>query len=81
MNLIFVQGKVVSNVEFDFIINSKNLSIARFDIELSNKSIVKCRAYDEVADFCYSKLKNTDNIFIEGEVTNMNIEIKYILLL
>ena len=41
MNLCFVIGKIVSEIEFKFIINSKNISIAYFKIELINKIIVK----------------------------------------
>lgn len=66
MNLCFLIGKIVSDIKFDFIINSKNISIARFDLELSNKSIVTVNGYDNVADFCYKKLKKEDVIFIYG---------------
>ena len=76
MNLVFVQGKIVSNIEFKFIINSKHTSIAIFEIELSNKAIVKVKAYNELADYCYSKLNKGDNVLIEGEL-NSNIEIVF----
>ena len=69
MNLCFLQGKVVSRIEFNFILNSKNISITNFEIELSNKSIITIKAYNELADFCYSKLKQNDKTFICGYYT------------
>lgn len=74
MNIVFVEGKIISDIEFNFIINSPNISIAIFEAELLNKSIVKIKAYNEHADYCYSKLNNGDIIFIEGYL-NSDIEI------
>lgn len=74
MNIVFIQGKIISDIEFKFIINSKNLSISIFQVELLNKSIVKIKAYNEDADYCYSKLNKGDIIFIEGYL-NSNMEI------
>lgn len=77
MNIVFVEGKIISDIEFNFIINSENVSIAIFEVELLNKSIVKIKAYNEQADYCYSKLNNGDIIFIEGYLnSNMEIIIK-----
>lgn len=66
MNVIFVQGKIIDEIEFKFIINNKNNSIALFKLKLLNKSIVKVKAYNELADYCYSKLNKGDIIFVEG---------------
>ena len=52
MNLVYIQGKVVSKIDFKFIINSKNISIAIFKVELRNKSVVVVKAYNEIADYC-----------------------------
>lgn len=77
MNIVFVEGKIITDIEFNFIINSENVSIAIFEVELLNKSIVQIKAYNEVADYCYSKLNNGDIIFIEGYLnSNMEIIIK-----
>lgn len=79
MNIVFIVGKIISNIEFNFIINSNNISIATFEIELLNKSVVQIKAYNELADYCYRKLKNKDIIFIEGYLnSNMEIIIKII---
>lgn len=74
MNIIFIQGKIISDIEFEFIINNKNKSIAIFKLELLNKSIVTVKSYNEFADFCYSKLSEGENVFIEGYL-NSNSEI------
>ena len=68
MNICIVAGKIVSEIEFKFIINNKNKSIVYFDLELSNKSIVKVKAYDEIADYSYWKLQQNDRVIIEGKV-------------
>ena len=74
MNIVFIDGKIISDIEFNFIINSPNISIAIFEAELLNKSIVKIKAYNELADYCYSKLNKNDVVFMEGYL-NSNMEI------
>ena len=76
MNLCFLIGKIISEINFKFVLNSKNISIVYFKIELNNKSIVKVKAYNELADYCYSKLKKNDIIAIQGYLNN---EIKIII--
>ena len=74
VNIVFIQGKIISDIEFNFIINKKNISIAIFEAELLNKSIVKIKAYNELADYCYSKLNKNVVVFMEGYL-NSNMEI------
>ncbi len=60
-------GKIISNIDFKFIINDKrNISIAIFEVELNNKSKITVIGYNEFADFCYSRLKKNDNIAFQG---------------
>ena len=68
MNLCILLGKVISEVEFKFILNGKHKSIAYFELELMNKSIVKVKAYDEMADYVYRKLKTGTTMIVEGEI-------------
>lgn len=79
MNICFLLGKVVDDVEFKFIYNSKNVSISMFKLMLSNKSIVECEAYDEIADYIYRNIKRDDLIFIEESIRNKNINIHNII--
>ena len=79
MNLCFLIGKIVSDIKFDFILNSKNISIVRFEVELSNKSTIKVKGYNNVADFCYNKLEINNKIFIFGSLyNNRHIIINYL---
>lgn len=68
MNLCILQGTIISNIEFKFIIKGKNKSIAYFDMLLSNKSIIRIKSYDEKADFVYRKFKQGGRIIIEGKI-------------
>ena len=70
MNICFFIGEICSEINFDFILNSKDISIARFDIELLNGSIIKVKGYNEIADYCYSILKQGMDIQIQGYINN-----------
>lgn len=79
MNEIFIIGKVVSKIEFKFIVNSKKyFSKIEFEIELNNQ-IFKVKGYNNIADYCYRRLKKNDNVFINGKIEgNIIINIKNI---
>lgn len=78
MNIVFIFGKIVSNIEFKFMINNKHISVVKFNVQLSNKSIIKVIAYDDMADKCYSELEKEDNISIIGNLLTQEILIKNI---
>ena len=73
MNICFFSGEIVSDVSFNFIISKdksfkkcRHFNICYFELSLSNKTTVKVKAYDELADFCYRNLKNRDYVFLYG---------------
>lgn len=68
MNEVFLIGKVVDDVKFDFIINSKKISIANFTIETLDEQKIYIRCYDKLADFSYRNLSNGDVVFIYGQL-------------
>ena len=68
MNKVFLIGKIITEIEFKFIINSKDISIASFKIETLDKQIIQIRAYNEIADYVYSKFYKNDIITIEGKL-------------
>ena len=74
MNVVFVSGKIISKIEFKFIINSKNISIATFFMQFGN-NIIKVIAYDEIADYIYKKFKIKDNVCIFGKLKKNILEI------
>ena len=72
MNICFLYGKIISDIDFKFIMNNKNkTSIIVYKIQLNNKSIVTVKGYNEIADYCYRNLKIGDNIYIQGRLNNM----------
>ena len=64
MNEVFLIGKIISDIEFKFIINSKNKAIACFEIKTADKQIVRIQAYNQLADFTYSKLNENDKVLV-----------------
>ena len=89
MNLVFIIGKVVSNVEYNFIYDKyktnscnekyKHIAIAKVKIQILNKSIVNIYGYDNIADYMYRNLKSNINVAIMGKVDrNMEINVEKI---
>lgn len=78
MNECFVTGKIISNIDFKFIVNSKKYySISIFKIELNNQSIITVKGYNEIADFCYKNLIKNNYIALYGEIDGkMEITLK-----
>ena len=74
MNICFFTAKICSEIDFKFILKSKNISIAIFDIELLNGSRVKVKGYNEIADYCYINLNKGNVVCIEGRI-NSKIEV------
>ena len=73
MNICILCGKIISEIEYKFIINSKNKAIGQFEIELSNKSIIKVQAFDEIADYVYKEFRNGDIVIIDGELSKNKV--------
>jgi single-strand binding family protein len=78
MKEVFLIGKIISNIEFKFIINSKNKAIACFEIKTADKQIVRVQAYNKLADFAYSKLNSNDKVFINGYIETNVVKAKCI---
>ena len=78
MNEVFLIGKIISDIEFKFIINSKNKAIACFEIKTADKQIVRVQAYNQLTDFAYSKLNKNDKVFINGYIEANVVKVKFI---
>ena len=78
MNEVFLIGKIISDIEFKFIINSKNKAIACFEIKTADKQIVRIQAYNQLADFAYSKLNTNDKVFVNGYIEDNVVKVKSI---
>ena len=70
MNICFLIGKIISEIEFDFIIKNKKIekeiSIVRFELELLDKNKIYVIGYNNISDYCYRKLVKGDVIGIKG---------------
>lgn len=79
MNEVFITGKVITEVKFDFILNSKNISVSKFKImTIYDKQEINITAYDEMADYAYANLKINDIIMINGYLGNNNVVLEEI---
>lgn len=77
MNLVCILGKIINEIEFKIIIKNKNKAIAIFKVKLLDDTIVTVEAYNEKADYCYSKLNKNDTIYIQGYINSkMQIIVK-----
>lgn len=71
MNIVALIGTIISQIDFKFIINSKDISIAQFELEtMDKKATVKVKLFDELADFAYSKLNKGDKLMIMGYINS-----------
>ena len=58
MNEVFIIGKVITEVKFDFILNSKHISIARFGVmTMCDKQEINVITYDEKGRLCLCKFE------------------------
>lgn len=74
MNRVYLMGEIITEIEFKFIINSKNISVAIFNIKtIKDSQIIKIKCYNEKADYFYSKYKSGDIVIIEGKLENNEI--------
>ncbi len=71
MNEVFLIGKVISDIEFKFIINSKKKkSIGKFWIEVKREQIIHIAAFNQIADFIYRNVKKDEYVFVYGRLCN-----------
>ena len=76
MNIVILCGKLQEGVEFNFIYDSKYVSIAKGSLILNSKNIVNIYGYDEIADYLY---QNEDRfIWAEGEAREDGVKVKEI---
>ena len=77
MNLCFEIGKVIEEVEFEFLYEGKRKSIAYTKLQLNNGSIIPIKAYDIKADRMYQNIEKNNIVLVEGKIVNKaNLEIE-----
>ena len=71
MNIVFICGEILEGPEFKFIVEGKHISVVLFSVRLTNNSILKIKAYDEVADRCYMNLNIGSRVVIQGSINSV----------
>ena len=78
MNLCFIKGKILEKINFQFLYQKKNISIARTKLELQNGSIITIKGYDEMADWMIQNIRKEDKVILQGKInTKMEVEVKW----
>lgn len=68
MNEAFIIGKVISKIDYRFIINKKKqFAKAEFLVKV-DRQIIKVIGYNNIADYCLKYLKENDNVCIHGKI-------------
>lgn len=75
MNICFEMGKIIDDINFEFMYDDKRISIAYTKLELKNDAIIEVRGYGKIADFMYRTLQKNDNIIIQGSIIDNKIDI------
>ncbi len=71
MNKVFLIGKIVSKIQYDFIVRDKRFySITRFKVNTMSESIVNICGYNLIADYCYINLDNGSKVYIQGNLNS-----------
>ena len=85
INLCFLSGKVINEIDLKFIYNSrkktlgkKHISIVKIELELLDGQEIELHAYNELADYVFKNIHKNDFITIKGKVRNSFIEIEKI---
>ena len=79
MNEVFIIGRIIENIEFDFIYRKSKTSIAKTKVELLNKSIIEIYGYDEIADYMYRNIEKNNVIAVEGKMRSDKVEVEWII--
>ena len=71
MNICFFIGKIISDIDFKFIVNDKsNTAVAIFKLKVDDNCILKIKGYNQLADLCYRNLSINNYIILQGELNS-----------
>ncbi len=71
MNICFFIGKIISDIDFKFMVNDKkNIAIAIFKLKVNENCILTVKGYNNLADLCYRNLSINNYIIIQGELNS-----------
>ncbi len=79
MNKCILIGKILSDVDFQFLCNKKHVSIATIKVELCDKTPIDVYGIDLMADHMYRELNKGDVVIVYGCIRqnkqNVKIEV------
>ena len=85
INLCFLSGEVINEVDLKFVYNTrkksldkKHISISKIELKLQDGQIVQLHAYNEMADYVFRNIQKGEYITVQGEVKKGYIEIKQV---
>ena len=79
MNICFIKGKIIEEINFNFLYNKKNISIAKTKLKSQNGSIITVKGYDEMADWMAQNIRKEDKLILQEKInTKMEVEVKWI---
>lgn len=70
MNVCIIMGRILEEINFNFIYNNKYVSIANCKIEIAKETQIEIYGLDEKADYMYSKLNKDGTILVYGSIVN-----------
>ena len=86
INLCFLYGKVINEIDLKFIYNDRNksldkkhISIVEMELKLLDGQVIKLHAYNEVADDVFKNIRKDDFITIQGKIRSNYVEVEKIM--
>ncbi len=70
MNICIITGKIITKLEYKFMLEKNKYAIIIFKVKIENKEIITVKAYNDIADETYKSLLKEDRIVIEGYLRN-----------
>ena len=78
INLCFIKGKIIEEINFSFLYNMNKISVAKTKLKLENESVIVIKGYDEMADWMVQNIKKEDEVILQGKInTKMEVEVKW----
>lgn len=76
--ICFIKGKIIEEINFQFLYHKKNISISKTILKLRNESIITIKGYDEMADWMVQNIRKEDEVILQGKInTKMEVEVKW----
>lgn len=85
MNICFLSGKIISEINFNFVYNNnKHFSYVKFNLDITEKNssiinkkseIIELYAYDYLADYIFSNYAKGQEIIATGRIEGDRIKL------